>query len=167
MIGFFSFGGGYAMLPLIELKVIDYGWLTTEEFQKSIALAGMAPGSIATNVAIIVGFQTAGLSGAIVSALGMVLPSLMIILIVARTFFRIKDSKFVFQSLYALRPIITGLIVYAAISLLFKNDIIQTWSWSIIGFVFIFILSLFLLLTQRLAPILIIVLSAVLGVIFF
>jgi len=94
IIGFISFGGGYAMIPVIETEVTAHNWMTTQEFTDIIAIAGMSPGPIATNSAIFVGYQIAGFPGAVVSALGMVLPSLMIILIVAAFFLQNEQKSY-------------------------------------------------------------------------
>ncbi|MDQ8737993.1 chromate transporter [Paenibacillus sp. LHD-38] len=75
-IGIVSFGGGYAVIPLIQYEVASRGWLESAEYQETISIAGMAPGPIATNSATLVGYKTAGLGGAIMSTLGMVIPSL-------------------------------------------------------------------------------------------
>lgn len=80
LIGFVSFGGGYAMIPIIEIEVIKKGWMTTQEFTDVIAVAGMSPGPIATNSAIFVGYQVEGITGAIAAGLGMVIPSLLLVI---------------------------------------------------------------------------------------
>ena len=167
MIGFVSFGGGYAMIPVIEIEVSNHGWMTTQEFTDVIAVAGMSPGPIATNSAIFVGYKTAELPGAIVSALGMVIPSLLIILIIATFFFKLNENRFVKSAFYGLRPIITGLIVYAAIRFAITNDVIGSLSWHTVGLVSIFGLSLFALIKLKMHPIFVIVLSGICGVIFY
>src|SRR5690625_145419 len=116
LIGAVSFGGGYAILPVIEREVVlDYQWMTSLEFADSIALAGMAPGSISVNAAIYVGYHVAGLPGAILSTIGIVLPSIIIIIFVLVFFYRWFRHRHVKSFFYGLRPIITGLIAYAAI----------------------------------------------------
>ena len=128
-IGFVSFGGGYAMIPVIDFEVTRHGWMTTKEFTEIIAVAGMSPGPIATNSAIIVGYKTAGLAGAIVSAIGMTLPTLILILAVSGIFFRYQNAKLVKSAFYGLRPIITGLIIYAAIRFAISNHIVGSLHW--------------------------------------
>lgn len=167
MIGFVSFGGGYAMIPVIELEVSRHGWMTTQEFTDVIAIAGMSPGSIATNSAVFVGYQTARLPGAIVSALGMMLPSLAIILIVATIFYRASSSKIVQSAFYGLRPIITGLIIYAAIRFAISNEFFGALSWYTFSLLFIFVLSLFALLRLRMHPVFVIMLSGLIGIAFY
>ncbi|WP_166242728.1 chromate transporter [Paenibacillus turpanensis] len=114
-IGFVSFGGGYAMIPVIEREVTAHGWLTMEQFMNSIALAGMSPGPIATNSAVFVGYQTAGLPGAAAALAGIVLPSLVLVIGAAAFFYKVHHNKWVKSAFYGLRPIVTGLILYGAI----------------------------------------------------
>ncbi|MRH43305.1 chromate transporter [Aquibacillus halophilus] len=167
MIGFVSFGGGYAMIPVIEIEVSNHGWMTTQEFTDVIAIAGMSPGPIATNSAIFVGYKTAELPGAIVSALAMVIPSLLIILIIATFFFRFNENKFVKSAFYGLRPIITGLIVYAAIKFAITNNVIGELSWHTASLMIIFGLSLFSLIKLRLHPLFVIALSGFVGMVLY
>ena len=87
-IGFMSFGGGYAMIPIIQHEVEQHAWMTTEHFAQSVAVAGMAPGPIATNTATLIGYKADGIVGAIISTIGMVLPSLVIVLIISSFFYK-------------------------------------------------------------------------------
>ncbi|QGH35794.1 chromate transporter [Gracilibacillus salitolerans] len=167
LIGFVSFGGGYAMIPVIELEVSQHGWMTTQEFTDVIAVAGMSPGPIATNSAIFVGYQTAGLSGAIVSALGMVIPSLLIILIIATFFFKFNELHIVKSAFYGLRPIITGLIIYAALNFAITNNVIGEISWHTFSLLVIFLLSFFALMKLRMHPIFVIALAGVYGIVLY
>lgn len=168
MIGFISFGGGYAMIPVIELEVTKHGWMTTQEFTDVIAIAGMSPGPIATNSAIFVGYSTAGLSGAIVSTLGMVLPSLTLILIIATFFYKFSDNRVVKSAFYGLRPIVTGLIIYAAIKFAISNNVISlNLSWHMGSLLVIFLLSLLALLKFKWHPVFVILLSGLVGIAFY
>ncbi len=90
VVGLVSFGGGYAMIPVIEREVTSHHWLTTQQLTDVIALAGMAPGPIATNSAIIIGYRTSGWLGACAAAAGIVLPSLLILIVVAAFFAKIS-----------------------------------------------------------------------------
>ena len=91
-VGTFTIGGGYAMLPLVEEALVKRGWITEEDFQDLIVLAQSAPGLLAVNMAIFTGHKIKGLRGSIVSALGAVLPSLLIILLIAMFFTEFKDK---------------------------------------------------------------------------
>ncbi|MGP4038415.1 chromate transporter [Gracilibacillus sp. D59] len=167
LIGFVSFGGGYAMIPVIETEVSQHGWMTTQEFTDVIAVAGMSPGPIATNSAIFVGYHTAGISGAIVSALGMVIPSLLIILIIATFFFKFNELYIVKSAFYGLRPIITGLIMYAALKFAISNNVIGEISWRTVSLLIICGFSFFALMKLRLHPIFVIALAGVYGIVLY
>ncbi|MBU9712586.1 chromate transporter [Evansella tamaricis] len=168
MIGAVSFGGGYAMIPVIEAEVTGRGWMTTTEFTDVIAVAGMSPGPIATNSATVVGYHVAGVPGAIVSALAMTLPSLVIILIIASIFVKINQNKLIKSAFYGLRPIVTSLIIYAAIKFAISNGIIGLdFSFEMLKYGGIFLLSLVALLYWKLHPALVIVLSGIIGIIVF
>ena len=162
-IGFVSFGGGYAMIPVIEREVTAHQWMTIQDFTNVIAVAGMSPGPIGTNSAIFVGFKTAGLPGAIFAMLGMVLPSLLIVIAVAAFFYRIHGNKWVQYAFYGLRPIITGLIIYGAIRFGASNGVIAAVSPNMMIAVAIFAVSLFALLKMRMHPFYVIVLSGLVG----
>ncbi len=82
-IGLFSFGGGYAMIPLIQKEITRNGWITPSEFVDIIAIAEMTPGPIAVNSATFVGYKTAGLFGGLVATIGVALPSAMLIFLIA------------------------------------------------------------------------------------
>lgn len=167
MIGFVSFGGGYTMVPVIEMEVNNHGWMTTQEFTDAIAIASMSPGPIATNSAIFVGYKAAGISGAFISALGMVLPSLIIIFIIAAFFYRFNQYRLVKSAFYGLRPIITGLIIYAAINFALSNKVLAPISWNTLSLLLIFVLSLFALIRLKMNPIVVILISGIMGIFFY
>lgn len=110
-IGAFTLGGGYAMVPLIEKEVVDNkGWLDKQEFIDSLALAQSSPGPIAVNTAVFVGYKSSGILGAICTTLGAILPSFIIILLIALFFRNIKDNIYVEKAFKAIRPAIVALI---------------------------------------------------------
>lgn len=165
MIGFVSFGGGYAMIPLIQEEVvIRHGWLTLQQFSDVIAVAGMSPGPISTNSAIMIGYQQLGIWGAVVSALGMTLPSLLIILVVASIFYKINENTIVNAALYGLRSVITGLIIYVTFIFAVNNGVIASLSWQAISLMVIFIVSLVVLYKFKIHPIIVIVISGLVGI---
>jgi chromate transporter len=163
LIGFISFGGGYAMIPIIEMEVLERGWMTTQQFTDVIAIAGMSPGPIATNSAIFVGYHVQGIPGAIASGLGMVIPSLLLVIIIAMFFQKISKNKHVESAFYGLRPIITGLIGYAAIKFAISNHLITSITLKSSSLLLIFAISLFALIKLRLHPALVIIMSGVVG----
>lgn len=114
-IGLFSFGGGYAMIPLIQKDIEANAWMKAAEFVDIIAIAEMTPGPIAVNAATFVGYKTAGVPGGIVATLGVTLPSLLLILAVSGFFFKYRTHPANGMLFYGIRPVITGLIATAAI----------------------------------------------------
>ncbi|MEI2472037.1 chromate transporter, partial [Peribacillus frigoritolerans] len=105
------------MIPVIESEVSQHGWMTTQEFIDIIAISGMSPGPVTANSAILVGYSTAGLAGAISSALGILLPAIIIVTVIATFFSKLNHYPVVQSMFYGLRPIVTSLIIFAAISL--------------------------------------------------
>lgn len=168
MIGFVSFGGGYAMIPIIHTEVAQHGWMTTQQFTNAIAIAGMSPGPIAANSAILVGYSTAGITGAIISTLGTLLPSIIIVIIVATFFSKLNHYPIVQWMFYGLRPIVTSLVIYAAISFALSNKLINLNDFhQTLSFLLIFGLSLVALIKLRWHPVYIILLSGLIGVVLY
>lgn len=119
-IGLFSFGGGYAALPLIQEQVVSvHGWLTIQEFADVVTISQMTPGPISLNAASFVGTRLGGLPGAIIATFGNVLPSLIIVLTLAWFYFRYRSLKVMQGVLYGLRPAVVALIASAGLSILF------------------------------------------------
>lgn len=111
-IGLFSFGGGFAMIPLIQREVIEKnGWINEKDFLDMLVLAQSTPGPIAVNTAVFVGYKTAGTMGAIMAALGTVLPSFIVILLLALFFVEVRENRYVDAAFRAMRPAVVALIV--------------------------------------------------------
>ncbi len=99
-VGLFTFGGGYAMIPLIQKDIVEgHHWLTMEQFTDIVAIAEMTPGPIAVNSATFVGYKVAKLWGALVSTLGVVLPSFLVIWAIASIFLSFQDNHSQYQDL--------------------------------------------------------------------
>lgn len=117
-IGAFTIGGGYAMVPLIEAEVVDKKkWISKDEFVDTLALAQSAPGPIAVNTAVFVGFKMGRYKGAFFTTLGAVLPSFLIILVIATFFSQIRDMRAIESAFKAIRPAVVALIASSVISL--------------------------------------------------
>ena len=164
-IGAFTFGGGYAMLPLIQAEVAAHGWMDAEELINFVAVSESTPGPFAVNISTFVGTRLAGVPGALCATLGVALPSFVIILIVAKCFKRFKRSSLVQGCMAGLRPAVVGLIATALLSVgqtVFFPDGIG------FGPAFFVSLGVFLLSTvlafRKLHPIWIICISAAIGV---
>ncbi len=115
-IGLFTFGGGYAMIPMITDEVVSRAWALEGQLIDFIAISESTPGPFAINIATFVGMNSAGLLGAICATLGVILPSFIIILIVAALFDRFNRSRAVKGFLWGVRPAVIGLIASAAVS---------------------------------------------------
>lgn len=110
-IGAFTLGGGYAMIPLVREEVVNRkGWIEEEEFLNMLALAQSAPGVMAVNTAIFIGYKMRGLRGVAVATLGSILPSFIIILLIATVFIRFKDYPLVEAAFKGIRPAVVALI---------------------------------------------------------
>lgn len=110
-IGMFTIGGGYAMLPLIQREVVDRGWLSKEDFVDVFAVTQSLPGIFAVNISIFVGYRLKKTPGAICCALGTILPSFLIILLIALFFTQVRDNEWVERAFKGLRPAVVALIV--------------------------------------------------------
>ena len=128
--GAFTIGGGYAMLPLIEQEMLRRHWISEADIQDIIVLAQSAPGILAVNMAIYTGHKIRGIRGSIVSALGAVLPSLAIILLIAMFFTEFKDNDIVRRIFQGVRPAAVALILVPAVRMA-KSGCRQWWTWLI------------------------------------
>ena len=118
-IGAFTIGGGYAMIPIIQEEIVKKNkWMTEEEFIDALAVAQGSPGPIAVNTSIYVGYELLGFKGALVATLGTVLPSFLIILVVASFFDKIKDNQTVDKVFKGIRPVVVALITSAVYKLM-------------------------------------------------
>ena len=166
-IGLFTIGGGYAMLPMIQADVLAKGWMTAEELVNFIAVSESTPGPFAVNVSTYIGAELAGLPGAFCATLGVVLPSFLIILLVARFYAAFRSSAIISGAMSGLRPAVIGMIGAAAVSVgqtVFVPDGAQALAvYPLACSLAIFVLMAFLT-HRKLHPIAIILLSALLGI---
>ena len=169
-IGAFTFGGGYAMLPLIQEAVLSKGWLESTQLVDFVAVAESTPGPFAINIATYIGIEKAGLLGAAFATLGVVLPSFIVILVIATAFEKFKTNKVVKGIMSGLKPAVIGLIGSAALSIgetaFFPNGIENFEAYQLITCAVIFLIAAFLEFRKKLHPILVITVSAVLGIAF-
>lgn len=179
-IGLFSFGGGYAMIPLIQKEIISHGWLTSPEFVDIIAIAEMTPGPIAVNSATFVGYKAAGILGSISATIGVALPSLVIAIIISMFFFKYQKHPLNASIFYGIRPVIAALIMTAALFVAETSIFIQKISFESLKLLFsspfevidvssiiILIVTLVALLKFKIHPIIVILGSGILGVVMF
>lgn len=162
-IGFFGFGGGYAMLSLIQNEiVVQNGWMTNAEFTDIVAISQMTPGPIAINSATYIGYTVAGFWGSVVATVAVCLPALTLMILITRFFLLLRDNRYVKGAIIGMKPVVVGMIGAAALLLMFpKSDdgasFIDGWSWTL--FAVAMIASY-----KKVNPILLIVLGAVAGV---
>lgn len=176
-IGAFTFGGGYAMLPLMQEEVVNHGWMELADVINFIAVSESTPGPFAINMATYVGSEIGGafglagsIFGSFCATFGVVLPSFVVILIVAKCFERFKSSKVVKGCMTGLKPAVVGLIGSAIISVLITVFIPNGFSMGIFTDASFYVeLATFAICTvmafKKVHPIIIIVLAAVLGII--
>lgn len=112
----FTIGGGYAMIPLIEREVVNRGWLDKQDFMDLFAVTQSLPGIFAVNISIFVGYKLKKIKGSILCALGTILPSFFIILIIAIFFNRFQDNIWVMKIFNGIRPAVVALILVPCIS---------------------------------------------------
>lgn len=115
-IGLFTIGGGYAMVPLIEREVVDRKWLDRDDFYDLFTITQTLPGVFAVNIAIFVGFKLKKFRGALACAMGTILPSFCIILLIAIFFTQTQDNIYVQKAFKGLRPAVVALIIVPCIS---------------------------------------------------
>ncbi len=115
-IGAFTFGGGYAMIPPVQAAAEKYGWMSSEELMNVFAISQSAPGPLAVNMATYIGSEVAGLPGALAAAFGVMLPSFFIVLLVAKMYSAFSKNKYVAGCMSGLKPAVVGLIAAALFS---------------------------------------------------
>ena len=168
-IGLFTFGGGYAMLPLIQQKVVEKNWLSLTEIMDFVAVSESTPGPFAVNMATYVGSSQGGVPGAVCATLGVVLPSFIVILIVAKCYIRFKNSKLVSGAMFALRATVVGLMAGAVFGMLPTVFLSMGIAWSslltpeFLCSAVIFVTMLILAL-KKVSPIILVICSAAAGI---
>jgi chromate transporter len=121
-IGAFTFGGGFAMIPIIQQEIVEKkGWIKEEDFIDTISIAQSAPGPVAVNSSIFVGYKIKGFSGALICTLGTVLPSFITILLIAKFFYQFKDNHIVEKVFLGIRPAVVALIFSTVYRLSYKS----------------------------------------------
>lgn len=116
--GLFAVGGGLATIPFLYDMADKTGWFTRGELSNMIAVAESTPGPIGVNMATYAGVQAAGIPGGITATLGLILPSLIIILIIAQVLNKFKSNKIVQDVFYGIRPVVAGLVAAAAVDMI-------------------------------------------------
>ena len=161
-IGLFGFGGGYAILSLIQHEILAHGWMTDSELTDIIAISQITPGPIGINCATYVGYTATGsIFGSAMATFAIVLPSFIIMLALCRFVLIVQGNKYMEYTLLGLRPIVPGLIAAAALMLVNNENFIDYKSYILFGLAFI------LSFKFKLHPILLIILAGIAGLILY
>lgn len=165
-IGLFTFGGGYAMLPLIQSQVLKNNWLSIDDLINFVAVSESTPGPFAVNISTYIGAEVGGFFGALCSTIGVTMPSFVIMLLVANYFEKFRKSKIVSGCMTGLKPAVIGLIGAAVVSMaktaFFPKEYLINTQTCISFIIFVVILSLGL---KKVNPIMLIIISAFVGII--
>ncbi|MBQ9399748.1 MAG: chromate transporter [Bacteroidales bacterium] len=129
-IGAFTIGGGYAMIPVIENEMNRRGWIAKEDIDDIVVLAQSAPGLLAVNMAIFTGHRLRGMKGSLAATLGSILPSFVIILLIAMVFTNFQDNEIVVRIFTAIRPVSVALILVPAVKMM-QRGCKTWWAWLI------------------------------------
>lgn len=175
-IGFFGFGGGYAMLSLIQNEVVvQHEWMTNSEFADIVAVSQITPGPIAINSATYVGYTVGvqegsawfGVLGAVIATVAVCLPALTLMLLLTHFFLKLKGNRLIEGAMQGMRPAMIGMIAAAALLLIFphtsapgEQNFVDGWSWVLFG-------SVLLGQWRKVNPILLIALSALAGLLIY
>jgi chromate transporter len=175
-IGLFTFGGGYAMIPLMQSEIVGSGMIDAELFVDFIAISESTPGPFAVNMATFIGMDQAGFLGAMFTTLGVIMPSFLIILLIASLGSKFLDSKYVKHAFRGLKPAVIGLVLSVALMLAMRKVLplvdlkAFTFDFSIFDYKGLIIMVVILTLTRvskKMTPIRMIILSAILGLLFY
>lgn len=171
-VGCFAFGGAYGAIPLIRDVVMSYGWLNEEMLTYMIAVSESTPGPIMVNLATYIGSSQAGILGAVVATLAVVLPSFLIILLITALLKSVLKNKLVQAILRGLKPCVIGIVLATGMYMVFKNCFgsLNTFGINIRAIVITVILVIAMfgykkVMQRKLSPIMLIVLSAIAGII--
>jgi chromate transporter len=175
-IGLFTFGGGYAMIPLFRQELVTRGFLSEELLLDFIGISESTPGPFAVNMATFVGMENAGYLGALFATLGVILPSFIIIVVIARFGSKALKSKPVTHAFLGLKPVVIGLVFSVAVMLIFRQVFpavkftTLTFDFSVFDIYAVIIMAVVFFLLRRfkkISPILIIIVAASLGLLFY
>lgn len=176
-IGLFTIGGGMASVPLLQDLGVRTGWFTETELLHMIAISESTPGPLGINMGTYVGYTTAGVPGAVIATLGIVLPTMVLVLIIAGFLQSFSDSKYVKGAMYGLRPASAGLIASAGVSVAMLSFInkaaLSAHEWASVVepkalalAAVIFVLTNYVKKTKGLHPVVFIAGAAVVGIVF-
>lgn len=173
-IGLFTFGGGYAMIPLVQEVALKYGWMTEDTFSYFLGVCESTPGPIAVNMATYIGSTQGGILGSILATLGVILPSIIIIIIIASILKNLTKNKYFKAALDGIKPVVLALIFSTGIILVAKavgyHDL-NTFIFDYKSLIIISIIAIGYITYQKIFKkkpntIIVIIISACLGMLF-
>jgi chromate transporter len=153
------FGGGYVVIPLIESEIVkNKKWITEEQSVDIFAAAGSMPGAVAFNIAVLVGYNLAGIKGALGALLGLLIPNCVIVIAILYFFTNMSDNKYFLEALQGLKPAIVGIIAAAGfkVARIAVTDVIT---------LSVFLVAYIILVFINVNPIILIIVGIVLGII--
>ena len=159
-IGTFTLGGGYVMIPLIEQEIVGRRrWISSDEFVETLILAQSAPGPIAVNSAVFVGYKMRGMKGVLASVLGVVIPSFVIILLIAMLFPSIQDNEVITRAFKGIRPAVVALIAVSFVQILQKKKF--AWHITLISSI-----AALLVAFVKISPVVVILIAGIGGLVY-
>ena len=167
-VALFSWGGGPASMGLMQRETVSAGWVTPEQFADALAIGNALPGPISPQVSAYVGYKLADVPGAIAATMGTVLPTTVLMLVMIVFFFSIKDNPAVSAMLKAVRPVVIGLLVWTAYSMIVSVFSVQKSGW-VLGLaqhwdgIIIAIIAFALLVFTEINPVFLVIGAAVFG----
>ena len=173
-VGLFAFGGAYGAIPLIRDVVMSYGWMNDEMLTYMIAVSESTPGPIMVNLATYIGSNQAGFIGAVIATLAVVMPSFFIILLVTALLKNVLKNKYVQAVLRGLKPCVIGIVLATGIYMIIKSCMggmtdmkVDLHAVTITGILGAFMLGYKYFLKKKLSPIMLIIFSAMAGVVVY
>lgn len=174
-VGLFTFGGGYAMIPIVKDVVINNNWLSIDEFTNMIGICESTPGPLAINMATYVGSIQAGFFGSILATVGVVLPSYIIIIIIANILSIIEKNKVFKNIMLGIKPVVTALVMSTGLLLLYNCIVVNfsikefNISFNVVSLICFIIIILIYIIFKKvfkydLSTMMIIIMSAILGI---
>lgn len=178
--GIFSFGGGYAMIPLIQKELQKFNKISIPDIYNLVAISEVTPGSISVNLATFVGYEIAGFLGATFATLGIIMPSFIIILVISSYLMKYEEKKLIKDALFYVKPVISALIIvaayYVAQTSIFKKDINlynimdiikKPLSYVDLKATFILLIAIIMIKRHNIHPIAVMIISGLIGILLF
>ncbi|WP_168119589.1 chromate transporter [Paenibacillus sp. HB172176] len=166
-LGFISFGGGYALIPMIENEAAAQHWMTSDAYVEAVAVAGMSPGPIAINLGTIIGYETYGIGGAVAALAGLIIPSILVAALVMLAIYRFGKQAWIDRIFYGLQPVVAALILFAVYRLGVGSLDHGAWGGQLIFGVIVIGICWMMLVKYKMHPVFILIFSAVGGAAFF